>query len=156
MERQSSLPRSKVSATCSCTEPHLPSPYTSPISWRFLSISYSHLRLGLPIGLFPSCFLTKPQWEPLLSSIRETCPAYLTLPHSTIRITFGGDYRLRRSSSCSLLQYPLASFFLGPNIFLNIVLSNTLSLRCSLILKDQVRRPNRFSKINLLTCRKIS
>ena len=38
-----------------------------PIHWRSILILFSHLRLGLPSGLFPSCFVTKTLYEPLLS-----------------------------------------------------------------------------------------
>ena len=41
------------------------------ISWRSVLILSSHLRLGLPSGLFPSSLLTKSQYAPLLSS--HTC-----------------------------------------------------------------------------------
>ena len=39
----------------------------------------SHLRLGLPNGLFPSGFPTKTLCTTLPSSLRATCPAHLIL-----------------------------------------------------------------------------
>ena len=41
-----------------------------PTSWRSILILSSHLRLGLPSGLFPSCFPTKILYTPVLSPIR--------------------------------------------------------------------------------------
>jgi len=48
-----------------------------PTSWRFILILSSHLRLGLPSGLYPSDFSTKSLYTPPLSPLRVTCPAYL-------------------------------------------------------------------------------
>ena len=80
MEPEGSLPHSQVPATCPYPEPARSSPYPPhPNSWRSILILSSHLRLGLPNGLFPTDFSTKTLYTPLLSPIRATCPAHLIL-----------------------------------------------------------------------------
>jgi len=42
--------------------------------WRSILLLFSHLRLGIPNGIFPSGFTTENLSTSLLSPIRATCP----------------------------------------------------------------------------------
>jgi len=53
--------------------------YPHPTSCRLILILTTHLRLGLPSGLFPSVFLSKTLYNPLSSPIRATRPTNLIL-----------------------------------------------------------------------------
>ena len=74
-----------------------------PTSWRYIVILSSHLRLGLPGGLFPSGLPTKTLYALLLSPIRSPCPAHPVLLEFITRILLGEEYRSLSSSLCSFL-----------------------------------------------------
>jgi len=112
-----------------------------PTSWRSILILSSHLRLGLPSGLFPSSYPTKILYTPLPFPIRATCPTHIILLDFITRKIFGEQNRSLNSSLCSFLHSPVTSTLLGPNIHLNNLFSNTLSLRSSLNVSDQVSHP---------------
>jgi len=52
-----------------------------------------------------------------------------------------GEFRTLSSTLCSFLHSPVTSSLLGPNILLNTLFSNTLSLCSSLSVSDQVSHP---------------
>ena len=114
-----------------------------PTSWRSFLILSTHLRLGLPSGLFPSGFTTRTLYAPLSSIVRVTYPTHLILLDFITRTILGEEYRSLSSSLCSLLHSPVTSSLLGPNILLNAIFSNTLSFLSSLNVSDQLSHPYR-------------
>jgi hypothetical protein len=76
-----------------------------PTSHRSILIS-THLRLGLPSGLFPSGFPTNNLYAPLSSPIRATCPAHLIL-HFITRTILGEQDKSFSSSLCDLIHSPV-------------------------------------------------
>ena len=99
------LRHSQVPVTCPYPEPARSISYPhNPTSWRSILILSSHLRLGLPSCLFPSCFPTKTLYTPLLSPMHTTCPAYIIRLVLNTRTILGEQYRSLSSSLCSFLH----------------------------------------------------
>jgi hypothetical protein len=109
--------------------------------WRSILILSSHLRLGLPNGLFPSCIPTRILRELLLS--RHTCymPRLSLFFCPNPLIVFSEEYRSLSSSLCSLLYSPVTLSLLVTNMFLSTLFSNILSVCSSLIVTGQVSHP---------------
>ena len=70
-----------------------PNPVHIPTSYHLeILILSTHLRLGLPSGLFPSGFPTKTPYNPLSSPIRATCPTHLILLEFITHTILGEEY----------------------------------------------------------------
>jgi hypothetical protein len=94
-----------------------------PISLKYISILLTHLRLGLPSGLFFYVYRTKALYAFLFFPMRATFHIHFILLNFMILILFDEEYKLWRSSLCSFHQFPIISLFLGPNILLSTLLS---------------------------------
>jgi TctA family transporter len=67
-----------------------------------------------------------------------SCPTQPTLLGLIITVILDEEYKLWISSLCIFVQPPVTSFFFGPYIYLNTLLSNTLNLCSSLNMRDQI------------------
>jgi hypothetical protein len=70
--------------------------------------------------------------------MRAPCPAHLIILDLITPVTFDEAYKLCSSSLCSLLQPPVISSLLVPNIQLGSLCSDTLNLCSSFSVRGQV------------------
>ena len=96
------------------------SPRSQPTSVKFILILSSHLRLGLPRGLFPSGYPTKTLYACLDNSMHATSPAYLSS-----LIMLGEEYNACSSVLCNFLHSTIILSFLAPYIFLKFILEHS-------------------------------
>jgi hypothetical protein len=126
---------------------------TAFTSTRHLSLSRATLIQSMPshptscssiyawvfqMASFPQVSPPEPS---ILSSIHATCPTHLILLNLITWTIFGEQYRVIISWLCSFLHSHVTSSLLGPNILLNTLISNTLSLHSSRSVSDQVSHP---------------
>ena len=126
MEPESSLRHSQVPAT---------SIYSIPPYPTFLILS-SHSRLGLPSCLFPSGFPHQKMYNIIFPHTR-----YMPRPSNSTRFYYPNSIGSLGSPFFSFFHSPVTSSLLGPNILLRTLFLNTLSLRSSLNVSDQVSHP---------------
>jgi len=139
MKPEGSLPHSQMSVTLfgASSIQSIPPHLTSSKSILILS---SHLRLGLPSGLLLSGLPIKSLSTPLLAPICATCPTHPILLDFITRTIMGEENKSLSSSLCSFLHPFVTSCLLGQNILITLY-SNTLGLRSSLNVSDQVSHP---------------
>ena len=138
---------------------HLPLSWASPIqsvypyptSWRAILISI-HLCLGLPSGLLPSGFPTKTLYTLSPHPYAPHAQYHLMLLDFITRTILGEEYKSFSSLLCNLLNSPITSSLLGPNILLHTLFSNTLSFHSSRSVNGQVSHPYKTTGKIIILC----
>ena len=97
----------------------IPSMSPNPTSWGSVLILSSHIRLGLPSGLFLLGFPTKTFYTPLLSPVSATGPAHLIILGLITRTVLSEEHRSSsqengdlKVTSCSILSVNWRTFAL--------------------------------------------
>jgi hypothetical protein len=114
---------------------------------------YSHLRLGLSIGLFPSGFRNKTLHTPLHHP-RCMSPHLILLDFINCAVV-GEDYRSLSSSLWSFLHSTVISSLLVPNIPLNTIFPSTLYspqhyIRLNTIFPSTLYSPQHYIPLNII------
>jgi len=139
MEFEGPLPHSHMPVTCLYPQP---AQSTSCPTSHLLKILLNIILPSMPGSSKWSLSLRFPH-QTLCAPLLHT--RYMPHPfHSLNLITrtiLGEQYGSLSSSLCSFLHSPVTSSLLGPNISLSTLFSNTLSLRSSLSVSDQVSNP---------------
>ena len=143
MEPESSLPYSQVPATCPYPEPTPSGPHNPLPLPKDPSQCYPPIYVWVsPVALYLRFPHQNPvHTSPLPSPIRATCPAPLILLDFTTHTILGKEYRSLSSSLCNFFHYYLVH--LTPKYPPQHPILNTLSLRSSLNVSDQVSHPYR-------------
>ena len=111
----------------------------------FKSILILSSHLGLPSGLLTSDLPTKILYAPVLSPICATCH----ILHSSLFEHSNNIWWGVQIIKLLIMQFDhslVNSSFLGPNILLNTLFSDTPSIRSSFNASDQVLHPNKKKK----------
>jgi hypothetical protein len=119
-------------------------------SSHFLKIRFNITLPSMPWSYKWPFPLTSPHQNAvcnLFSPVLATCTAHLIPVDLITRITFGELYRSLSFQLCNFLLYPVTSSHLGPNVLISTLFSNTLSLRSSLDVSDQVPHSYKTRKI---------
>ena len=90
-----------------------------PASSRSIVTLSSHLRRGLPSGLFPSGLPTAILYATVPSPTRARCPTHIVVFDFIIWISFGKECRSRTSTTIQLL-FPSSGIGSRCNIFITV------------------------------------